>query len=402
MGSYVSFPILCFVNFIVNWIFIDPTLRCPIDKVPILVNGDDLFMVVPKSYYYGNNGWVNQQPTKDSALRNGYLGTSWRRFVFEVGFTESLGKNYEHPSIFCMNSQYYIWDGIIDSTPKAVDYARISLLMGGGRVVKTEIAEGKFDMSVSDRITRFVDGAISGTSDWVKDRTQAFVAWTWFNSDSFNSYIRKSPLSFRLPVCLGGLGAINNYGELSELDRKWAGYLLRDNVQLPGVFDMNSVKWEMDGFDSRTEALAAREGYVYRSGTPFECLVGSDFEGADLSAAYFLEGLDFTEVLETERLSDLFKEKRDDWVKGGRKGPSPKPPSVIIADRQYKRYVRNLQTKFSHFLQVKHTVCPVSKQTYDFCWEFPHSFDYFVDEDIVDTVVCEPVYRPVIPVVPSM
>jgi hypothetical protein len=83
MGSYLSFPILCILNAAINRLYLDPELTTPLCDLPMLVNGDDILM------------------SRD----DGFSG--WDRVIALVGLKPSLGKNYEHDSVCCINSEFY-------------------------------------------------------------------------------------------------------------------------------------------------------------------------------------------------------------------------------------------------------------------------------------------------------
>jgi hypothetical protein len=368
MGSPISFPILCFVNFLINWVFIDPELRCPIDRVPILVNGDDLFMVIPLSYYKGVNSWTAPEHP---------FGVSWREFISIVGFTESLGKNYIHSTMFCINSQFYLWDRVVterisgweliknfSSVPRYVDYCRLSLLTGGGRLVKTDVGGGKFDLSMSDRISRFADSSYEFGSAWTKDPQSVAAVWIDFNSDLYKRYLTKTPLAFRLPVCLGGCGLIHDYGGLSERDRKWGGYLLRNRVNIPKMHSSAIATWVTTTQDERTKQLALSEGYVERFANAWERLAGSDFQGPDVLGALLLEDLQIGIKKPTSITQEV--DGKPEFARG-----------ESVGDWEFDRYLQKLKKAYRRFLAAEHSVQPISHQVYEAVWDYPLSFDYF-------------------------
>jgi hypothetical protein len=84
MGSTLSFPILCIVNFCVAWLALWPEIQ-DFREVPILVNGDDILFRCRKSQY----------PTWCDQIKN-------------AGFRKSIGKNFVHPDRVYINSQPWI------------------------------------------------------------------------------------------------------------------------------------------------------------------------------------------------------------------------------------------------------------------------------------------------------
>jgi hypothetical protein len=86
MGSTLSFPILCMVNFICYWMSMEEYMgsKINIHDLPVLVNGDDILF-----------------PS------NSKLYKIWLKNIKKVGFKLSIGKNYVHRSILTINSQCY-------------------------------------------------------------------------------------------------------------------------------------------------------------------------------------------------------------------------------------------------------------------------------------------------------
>jgi hypothetical protein len=83
MGSPLSFPLLCAINFICYWLSIEEYTGAIIklEECPVRVNGDDI---------------IFRSNTEHYAI--------WKRYISEVGFTLSLGKNYIHSTILTINS----------------------------------------------------------------------------------------------------------------------------------------------------------------------------------------------------------------------------------------------------------------------------------------------------------
>jgi hypothetical protein len=87
MGSVLSFPILCVVNFVALWTsleeFYGVTLRA--DQIPCLIHGDDiLFRTTAEHYAY------------------------WSEVILRFGLKKSVGKNYFHPKVFTIDSELWI------------------------------------------------------------------------------------------------------------------------------------------------------------------------------------------------------------------------------------------------------------------------------------------------------
>jgi len=84
MGSTLSFPILCIVNFCVSWLALFPHVE-DFRKIPILVNGDDILFRCRESQY-----------------------AVWCDHVKNAGFRKSLGKNFAHEDKIFINSQPWV------------------------------------------------------------------------------------------------------------------------------------------------------------------------------------------------------------------------------------------------------------------------------------------------------
>jgi len=84
MGSTLSFPILCIVNFCVGWLAICPHVE-DFTKVPILVNGDDILFRCRESQY-----------------------SVWCDHIKNAGFRRSIGKNFAHEDKIFINSQPWV------------------------------------------------------------------------------------------------------------------------------------------------------------------------------------------------------------------------------------------------------------------------------------------------------
>ena len=87
MGSPLSFPILCSINVAAYWCALEEYTgrRFELHELPCLVNGDDICFRANDDFY-----------------------GVWKRWVSQVGFTLSAGKNYIHRSFVTVNSEGYI------------------------------------------------------------------------------------------------------------------------------------------------------------------------------------------------------------------------------------------------------------------------------------------------------
>lgn len=350
MGSPVSFPILCLINLLVNWMFIDPELECSVDELPILVNGDDLFMVIPKDYYDGVNRWT---------LPAGEL-VNWRYFVKTVGFTESLGKNYISDTSFCINSQFYY----VDRKPFSitlVDYVRLSLIMGGGRVQRAKGQDDKYELAIEDKLKLFKRSPYDFYSDDVMSSSWGFDMWKIFNGEIIEFYQKEISMSYRLPSFLGGIGGLKDYDGLSDFDKCFAGWILRDHIQVSSVFSTQSTRWVSSRHDYLNKVMAESENLEMRFGNSVESLFGSEYREVALTSL-FLEKLDIVEAPHT--------------VQG-----------LKVLKQQFRQFATRLRSLRKKFLKIKHSVHPIARCTYESVWEQAPSFDWFLHEESCTSLI---------------
>jgi hypothetical protein len=84
MGSPLSFPYLCIINFAVSWEAVFPHIS-DFRNVPIYVNGDDIIFKTDEAGY-----------------------RRWKDAISDAGFILSVGKNFFHPRFLFINSQPWI------------------------------------------------------------------------------------------------------------------------------------------------------------------------------------------------------------------------------------------------------------------------------------------------------
>jgi len=89
MGSILSFPVLCIANLFTYVLSLPEPLqsqvlsgRLKIDRLPVLVNGDDILFRASDEHY-----------------------ERWLLSIRTVGFTPSVGKNFKHSRFFTVNSE---------------------------------------------------------------------------------------------------------------------------------------------------------------------------------------------------------------------------------------------------------------------------------------------------------
>lgn len=86
MGSVLSFPVLCWVNLLCyhSAVWERFQRRIPFEALPVLVNGDDILFRCDTRLY-----------------------RIWQAKLKAAGFILSLGKNYTHRTLFCVNSRFF-------------------------------------------------------------------------------------------------------------------------------------------------------------------------------------------------------------------------------------------------------------------------------------------------------
>jgi hypothetical protein len=117
MGSILSFPILCMVNLLTYKLALQEYLlryynydrEIPFCDLPVLVNGDDILFRANTVFY-----------------------KIWLRWINEVGFDLSIGKNYVHQSFCSVNSVSFLYDG--DSDFIEIGYLNCGLLIGSSKL----------------------------------------------------------------------------------------------------------------------------------------------------------------------------------------------------------------------------------------------------------------------------
>jgi len=381
MGSPVSFPILCFINFLVNWVFIDPYLATPIKDVPILVNGDDLFMVLPRSYYEGKNRWYSSCDGSP-----GQKGVSWTNFIKVVGFSESLGKNYIHPHTFCMNSQFYTFR---NNAVHYIDYVRLNLIMGGGRVAKTCTGHARYELSLQEKFRLFQKTKRDYINDWVYDFRTPFSTWKKLNKEQLQKFENYLTLSYNLPTVVGGMGVIRDFSTLSDYDKRFAHWILRTNQGFSTLFNGTRFQWESSIVPSLEKEIYKNAGYEKRWSTDIEQIFGSDLQVPDMTSR-FLDSLNLPiGVRHHEDNIDGIAYKQG-WSKREfiRKEKlmqectinTPMGPFFDDTLFEFREFARKIRKFRDRFHQLSRSEPPITEEDYNKLWDYAPSFSFFPSE----------------------
>merc|ERR1712061_325931 len=87
MGSVLSFPVLCVINFVAYWESLEEHYgkTFKVNQVPCLIHGDDILFKTTREHY-----------------------EVWSRVILRFGLKKSVGKNYFHPKVFTIDSELWI------------------------------------------------------------------------------------------------------------------------------------------------------------------------------------------------------------------------------------------------------------------------------------------------------
>jgi hypothetical protein len=200
MGSPISFPFLCAINFVCYWTSVNryTGLHCPHRLLPVLVNGDDILFRSNIEHY-----------------------AIWKEVIAEVGFTLSLGKNYTHPTYLTINSElfeYRVRPG--EEEFLKLDYYNVGLLMAQS---KGRLADPRRKLSLVELYASSVGCAIN--------KPQAHLRFLHYNKEQLNLATERGKYNMFLPIQFGGLG-FPVYDEIkatiyiTKFQRRFAAFLL--------------------------------------------------------------------------------------------------------------------------------------------------------------------------------
>jgi hypothetical protein len=177
MGSPISFPYLCLINFAVSWEAVFPYLRDH-RKVPIKVNGDDiLFKCYPAEYEV------------------------WKSAVRNAGFKLSVGKNFFHRRFVFINSEPWQFVDRGDGMPKFeyIPFYNQGLMSGQSKVGKVSgVPFSDFMMPTYALQPEAIAGA--------NDRQNALAEFAHRHREHLEEVTGEGLLSQHAPVEYGGLG----------------------------------------------------------------------------------------------------------------------------------------------------------------------------------------------------
>jgi hypothetical protein len=210
MGSPLSFPVLCSINVAAYWCALEEyTERSfSVDELPVLVNGDDILFRSNADFY-----------------------EVWKRWISEVGFTLSLGKNYISRDVFTINSECFI------HSPRSKDAGSVF----------TPIGYLNSGLLHSSRVERWYSGGVGTRPEnldmpcipkiqWILDSANdqefAFKKVLRLWKEELSEQTNNGEFNLFIPCELGGLGLKARPGcgikiHTTPFQRKLAGFLHR-------------------------------------------------------------------------------------------------------------------------------------------------------------------------------
>jgi hypothetical protein len=298
MGSFLSFPILCIINYAVTRFSMERAFEKTITILDdaLLVNGDDVIFTIPDGQYQ-----------------------TWVRNVTMAGLSPSIGKNYISRRWGVINSRLYDcgqWHlSTEDVSVKPVPLVKMNLVHITGHD-STERTKGT-DLFVGDALMRggTLEGRLLELIDgWDDDMRENLLARAYRYARPILKLL--PDVSWCLPKCLGGLGlpmlrdtkvslhhkkiatmiactcqkTRRDLVKLSWLRQPGQAFCEKTNSQISDVYDALDVPM--------TLSTSKTEDYIY--GRTIKSNLGF---GIDLSV------IDSTEVIQQ------WKEMYHDWLK---------------------------------------------------------------------------------------
>jgi hypothetical protein len=176
MGSVLSFPILCVINFVAYWVSLEEIYGRVhrVCQIPCLIHGDDILFKTTKKHY-----------------------DHWSNVITRFGLKKSVGKNYFHPKVFTIDSELWI-EGTTEGRAQFKKFVPINC----GSLLGSKV-DGRTDYQNSPIWNKF-NSSIRGAQD--KER---FVKmYLHFNRAILKpmTWTKSGILNLFLPHMRGGLG----------------------------------------------------------------------------------------------------------------------------------------------------------------------------------------------------
>jgi len=247
MGSVLSFPVLCILNF-VTWALTQKNVIALIKQAkrekfdrenrlallnsfPVLINGDDILFESTTLDYY-----------------------RWCEVLKHVGFSKSVGKNLVSKSFVTINSQFY-WvrgngkvtkptQGVLPKVlPRAkfFDFPNIGLIRGQSKLNNRDRA----NKPLWDIHNMVVQSALQADLSVRKEsgeRHDLFLhlftkLFLYYNKEEIAEITSKGRFNLYLPRSLGGCGFVGDAKSYSHYQLQLASYLYRRHRRVGEVVD---------------------------------------------------------------------------------------------------------------------------------------------------------------------
>jgi hypothetical protein len=210
MGSTLSFPILCIVNFCVAWLALFPHVQ-DYRKIPILVNGDDILFRCRESQY-----------------------TTWCDHIKNAGFRRSVGKNFAHVDKIFINSQPWIArkrSDFLETKLCEFEYLPFfnpGMLYGQSKVAKKPSVEGESG-GTYQALYSLQPEAVSGA----QNRERAVRRFNSIHREHLKHASANGFFSYHAPRELYGLGMVpTEKAQYTMTQRIVANILVRKGLEL--------------------------------------------------------------------------------------------------------------------------------------------------------------------------
>jgi len=230
MGSVLSFPILCILNF-VTWTLSQKGVSdllyqsrklsrssrlAVLDSFPVLINGDDILFRTRRIDYF-----------------------RWEETLPHVGFTKSLGKNLLSKKFVTINSAFF-WvcrkpkdkDGVKEvyrgTTSIHFDFPNIGLLRGQSKLNNRD----RDNKPVWDIHNKVAQSCSSHRNLFTK-------LFLYYNREVIDDVTSNGLYNLYLPRSLGGCGFVGEPKKYTYFQQQLASYLYRRHRRLGNVMDQD-------------------------------------------------------------------------------------------------------------------------------------------------------------------
>jgi hypothetical protein len=176
MGSVLSFPILCIINFVAYWESLEEQYGTSFKhwEVPCLIHGDDILFKTTRGHY-----------------------DLWSSVITRYGLKKSVGKNYFHPRVFTIDSELWI-EGSTSGQASFKKFVPINC----GSLLGSKV-DGRTDYQKSPLWDKF-NSSIRGA----QDKERFLKQFLCFNRSILKpmTWTKSGILNLFLPHMRGGLG----------------------------------------------------------------------------------------------------------------------------------------------------------------------------------------------------